>query len=186
MKSKDKKEDPTEFQESSVDADFAKLMERYRVRRLKTPEKKKRKSPRRAKASDPVTFDCEPSIPADALPPKPEGKFERASLTIRYSIQRKRRKIAPGFVPDAEIDLHGLVRDEAIQKTAAFMDRCRKSKCKTVLIITGRGLNSGEEKGILRKTVWNWLKNHQKHYNINYKWAPEFLGGKGAILVFFN
>ncbi|MCP4755867.1 MAG: Smr/MutS family protein [Proteobacteria bacterium] len=96
----------------------------------------------------------------------------------------KKRKISREFKPDNSIDLHGETRESAVLKIQHFLQSSKLQKFQTVLIITGKGMNSGEEGGILRQTVWNWLRSYQKVESISFQWAPYFLGGDGAILVF--
>src|SRR5688572_2590475 len=52
-----------------------------------------------------------------------------------------RRRQAP---PEAELDLHGLRAAEASRRVEAFLHEARTAGRRHVLIVTGRGLRSGE------------------------------------------
>ncbi|MBU2644589.1 Smr/MutS family protein [bacterium] len=102
--------------------------------------------------------------------------------------QRKRKrklKITKAFAPDDILDLHGKTRDEALSSVQAFIQTSICENYQAILIITGKGINSKEKGGVLGKSVWDWLKHCQINRSIRFQWAPPFLGGKGAILVFF-
>ncbi len=112
-------------------------------------------------------------------------KFTDTIKKRKINFSKKGKKLKPGFVPDMELDLHGYTQKEAIQKIGRALAICHNKRLESLLIITGKGLNSDQEVGILRKTIWNRLKNNRKEMSFRFRWAPGFLGGKGAILVFF-
>lgn len=98
---------------------------------------------------------------------------------------RKKIKINRQFKPDQTIDLHGLHRNTAIDKVKITIPKALRNNQQTLLIITGKGLHSGEEKGVLRTAVWSYLNDLFQERKIgDFRWAPPFLGGDGAILVF--
>lgn len=185
MKKKDPKDQKTEFQEASIDDDFKQLMRKLGVRKLKQakPATQETKS---GTGDDHLEFIPPEKSTFELQLPKRKLKFTKPELQSKTPSPKKRKKISPDFIPDAELDLHGLNRFEALQKINQLVALSRKQKYKVVLIITGRGLSSEQGEGILRKVVWNWLQEHQTDFQFNCRWAPEFLGGKGAILVFFN
>jgi DNA-nicking Smr family endonuclease len=185
MKSKNKKDQKTEFQEESVESDVNRLMKQLGVRKLIKTSSQCRPVKRKA-VEDPVEFNDKNEWSITLNQPGRKSKYTKQDLLTKISPSKKRKKISPGFVPDAELDLHGCNRVEALQKINRLIDLSRKQKYKIILIITGRGLSSEQGEGVLRRVVWNWLQENQVHFQFNCRWAPEFLGGKGAILVFFN
>jgi DNA-nicking Smr family endonuclease len=56
-------------------------------------------------------------------------------------------------------------------------------RLRQVLIITGRGLNSGAQGPVLRGVVQSWLERNGAPYLRRFSWAPPRLGGDGAIWV---
>lgn len=98
---------------------------------------------------------------------------------------KKKVKINRQFKPDVRIDLHGLTRETALKKVESIIPMALRNNCQTILVITGKGLHSGEEKGVLRSAVWGYLDFlFQERKISDFKWAPPFLGGEGAILIF--
>lgn len=181
MKSKKKKEGPIKFQESSIDSDFESLMNQEGFK--KEPKPKNQPTPTKA---EPVEFKSGLDWNPHSSIIEANEKQPQKSSYYRKPPAKRRIKIVPGFTPDAELDLHGYTRQKAIQSVEQFLLNSRIKKCRVVLIITGRGLNSNESKGILKGYVREWLYKNKNYYNIEYKQAPAFLGGAGAILVFLN
>ena len=82
-------------------------------------------------------------------------------------------------LPDGEIDLHGLFRDEAIKELTDFLHRAESLHWQSVKVITGRGLNSPGGVSVLKEAVETWLRIH----NYQYKTAKGKQGGPGSIIV---
>lgn len=79
-----------------------------------------------------------------------------------------------------------MTRDTAIKKVEALIPRALRNNQQTILVITGKGLHSaqGEEKGVLKNAVWNYLEVLRQERKIEtFRWAPPHLGGEGAILI---
>ena len=53
--------------------------------------------------------------------------------------------------PDAELDLHGKTREEAIMMVQNFVMTCHENQFRTALIITGKGLHSGNQGPVLKR-----------------------------------
>jgi DNA-nicking Smr family endonuclease len=85
--------------------------------------------------------------------------------------------------PDDELDLHGKTQEEAIRMVQNFLLRAKHKRLRAVLIITGRGLNSGEAGPVLRNAVQSWLERNAGSTVRRFAWAPPRLGGDGAIWV---
>lgn len=184
MKTKKEKVSSAKFADKSADQDFKKLMKHYGFDEQKKKRKQESTADKQSK-SEPVQFDDHLEWNPAAIPSN-KSKYGSVHKSSPALATKRRIKISPGYRPDAEIDLHGSTKEEALHKTEKLLEKCRKNKHQTALIITGRGLNSGQGEGILRKAVWEWLANNNSHLQVKYRWAPAFLGGKGAIIVFFN
>jgi DNA-nicking Smr family endonuclease len=84
-------------------------------------------------------------------------------------------------VPDDVLDLHGYTRTEALNKVAWFVDNALYSGSRYLLIITGRGRQSGE--AVLREALEGWLRSAGSRGVREWCRAPARLGGEGALLL---
>ncbi len=83
--------------------------------------------------------------------------------------------------PDAELDLHGKTREEAIMMVQNFLMTCHSNQFRSALIITGKGQHSGNQGPVLKREVQLWLERNGKQYIIDFHTAPARFGGSGAI-----
>ena len=91
-------------------------------------------------------------------------------------------KLRRGFwVVQAQIDLHGLISDEAREYVAEFLSNCKKRNIRCVRIVHGKGLGSRNREPILKNKLRNWLI--QKDEVIAYAQAKPEDGGSGAVIV---
>ncbi len=180
-----KRKDPqkSEFQVPDDD-EFSILMKQSGVLKLDGQEGKIKIEKKRALKSEAIKFEKNAGNPDFLFSSKGEKYTEKPFKKQRIPI--KTRKLRPGFAPDMELDLHGYTQKEAISEIEKVIEYCLHKDLDNLLIITGKGLNSRQEGGILRESVWKWLKSSKNELGFRYKWAPGFLGGKGAIIVFFN
>lgn len=85
------------------------------------------------------------------------------------------------WVIQANLDLHGLISDEARIQVAEFLAGCKKRGIRCVRIVHGKGLGSRNREPILKHKVRNWLI--QKDEVIAYAQARATDGGSGAVIV---
>ena len=85
------------------------------------------------------------------------------------------------WVIQDEIDLHGLNRDEARQRLAAFLAECLNQGQRCLRVIHGKGLGSPQKISVLRQLVRGWLA--QRDEVLAYCQARPHDGGEGALLV---
>lgn len=85
------------------------------------------------------------------------------------------------WVTQAELDLHGLNRDEARQQLADFLARCLHDGRRCVRIIHGKGHGSPQKLSILRQLVRGWLAQRQEI--LAYCQARPHDGGEGALIA---
>ena len=91
-------------------------------------------------------------------------------------------KLRRGFwVVQAQIDLHGLVSDEARAYVADFLSSCKKRNIRCVRIVHGKGLGSRNREPVLKHKLRSWLM--QKDEVIAYAQAKPEDGGSGAVIV---
>ncbi len=91
-------------------------------------------------------------------------------------------KLRRGFwVVQAQIDLHGLISDEAREYVAEFLSNCKKRNIRCVRIVHGKGLGSRNREPVLKHKLRNWLM--QKDEIIAYAQAKPEDGGSGAVIV---
>jgi DNA-nicking Smr family endonuclease len=99
---------------------------------------------------------------------------------------RKRKRVSRSTSTaeaDDELDLHGKTQEEAMRMVQHFLVTAKTRRLRHVLIITGRGLNSGTQGPVLRGAVQTWLERNGAPYLRRFSWAPPRLGGDGAIWV---
>lgn len=111
------------------------------------------------------------------------GKFSGRPKRLRPALKRK-RKVSRNFSPDEVLDLHGETKPDALDRVHRKMQTAESDGYQSLLIITGKGMNSKKKGGVLGSAVWEWLDQYQLDHPIRFQWAPPHLGGKGAILVF--
>ena len=90
-------------------------------------------------------------------------------------------------------DLHGYTLEDANKKVKEIILSCKENKYKEILLITGKGLHSTNDKdiyvsknlGTLRYSVPEFIKSNEELNNfiISIKEADIKDGGKGAILI---
>ena len=81
----------------------------------------------------------------------------------------------------AELDLHGLTREQAKAEVAQFLVNVRERDIRCVRIIHGRGRKNAEKAPVLKRAIDGWLRNHKQV--IAYCSARDNDGGTGAVYV---
>jgi DNA-nicking Smr family endonuclease len=117
----------------------------------------------------------------------PPGKPKPAERGIEPNV---RRKVTRGRISlDGTIDLHGLRQDEARAALARFLQARARRGDRTVLVITGKGLQSPDpaalvERGVLRTMLPFWLNGPELAPLIaGWSQAAQHHGGGGAYYV---
>ena len=85
------------------------------------------------------------------------------------------------WVVQANLDLHGMISDEARAMVAEFLAACKKRGIRCVRIVHGKGLGSRNKEPVLKNKVRHWLM--QKDEVIAYAQARANDGGSGAVIV---
>lgn len=98
---------------------------------------------------------------------------------IGPEVVRKLRRGA--WTVQAQIDLHGLRRDEAREQLAAFLREADRHGLRCVRIIHGKGHGSPGREPVLKAKVKAWLV--QKHEVLAFAQARGSDGGHGALIV---
>jgi DNA-nicking Smr family endonuclease len=84
-------------------------------------------------------------------------------------------------VLQGEIDLHGLRRDEARERIAAFMHDAARSGLRCVRVVHGKGHGSPGREPVLKAKVKSWLV--QRSEVLAFTHARPADGGHGALIV---
>jgi len=85
------------------------------------------------------------------------------------------------WVVQAQLDLHGMHRDEARHHVAAFLAECRHHDQRCVRIVHGKGHGSPGRVPVLKRLVLGWLAQRQEV--LAYCQARTIEGGAGAVIV---
>jgi len=92
------------------------------------------------------------------------------------------RKLRRGYWEiQANLDLHGLTRDEARRELSVFLDACAQRMLRCVRVIHGKGLSSKNREPVLKTRIGNWLL--QRADVLAFCQARAEDGGGGAILI---
>jgi DNA-nicking Smr family endonuclease len=92
------------------------------------------------------------------------------------------RKLRRGvWATQAQLDLHGLRRDEARERLGAFLREAARAGFRCVRVIHGKGNGSPGREPVLKAKVKSWLV--QKEEVIAFVQARASDGGNGALMV---
>ena len=117
-------------------------------------------------------FDAESLLDTDdAL------SFRRRGVGIEV-VRKLRRGV---WVLQGELDLHGLRRDEARERLAAFLRESMKKGVRCVRIVHGKGHGSPGREPVLKAKVKSWLV--QRTEVLAFTYARPADGGHGALIV---
>ena len=113
----------------------------------------------------------------------PQDIYDKDKLDNK-SISRKNR---------FKFDLHGLTLDEANKKVKEIISFCSENKYREILLVTGKGIHSTNEKDIyvskdfgkLKHSVPEFIQSNQELSNLILSLEEACVedGGKGAILI---
>lgn len=91
---------------------------------------------------------------------------------------------AGDFSYQAHLDLHGLTADEAKDAVRAFILRALRAGHRCVLLIHGRGLNSRDQRPVLKDGLKTWLtRGELARVVLAFSTARSCDGGAGAMYV---
>jgi len=99
------------------------------------------------------------------------------------------RRFLPGlrnglYSIQEQIDLHGLSREEAHEAVDEFINRASRFRSCCVKIIHGRGINSPNDKAVLKEGLQGWLSTRRmSRHVVAYASAPIKDGGVGALYI---
>lgn len=103
--------------------------------------------------------------------------FIRGGLQQRLIKRLRRGELAI----EAELDLHGMFKQEAREAVVRFLDECRRHRIRCVRIIHGKGHGSHQKRPVLKQYVNHWLQ--QRDEILAFCSARPVDGGTGAIYV---
>lgn len=122
--------------------------------------------------------------PATATHFEIEEVGERIEGRVAGFDRRRIARLKSGRIPpEATVDLHGLLEEEARLAVRAAVRDARGAGFRTILVIHGRGLHSPEGP-VLKKALPSWLGEPPVGgWVLAFASAPPELGGPGATLV---
>lgn len=113
----------------------------------------------------------------DRLEGGDEPQYLRQGLSANVLRDLRRGR----WVIQAELDLHGLNRDDARQQLADFLVECLHDGRRCIRVIHGKGHGSPQKLSVLRQLVRGWLAQRQEI--LAYCQARPHDGGEGALIV---
>lgn len=143
-------------------------------RKAPEPEPLQREQDEQAAALQAMSddFDVDSLLETDE-----ELSFRRPSIPPS-ALSKLRRG---GWSLQAQIDLHGLRRDEAREALGRFLLRCNGQGLRCVRVVHGKGHGSPGKEGVLRVKVRRWLVQREEVLAFVQARAAE--GGAGALVV---
>jgi DNA-nicking Smr family endonuclease len=91
---------------------------------------------------------------------------------------------AGAYSTEAHLDLHGMTSDEALMAVVDFIRRSYTMGKRHLLLVTGRGKNSPDGRGVLRDEVQLWLTREPlRRVVLAFVTAQPRDGGPGALYV---
>jgi DNA-nicking Smr family endonuclease len=121
-----------------------------------------------------ISDDYTPPVQLDA-----EESILFCQPGVADDVARKLRRGA--WIVQAQIDLHGMCRDEAREALSQFLCKAIKHGLRCVRVIHGKGLGSPNQESVLKDRVVSWLA--QKKEVVAFCQARPHDGGAGAVLV---
>ena len=121
-----------------------------------------------------------------------ENFLEKKEKLPNKDLEKKKNK----FHITKSLDLHGFTLDQANKKVESFITDCFDKKVSKVIIVTGKGLHSQNDKdpyiskkfGILKNSIPDFIKNNpnlmKKIKSITDAEIAD--GGSGALYVFLK
>jgi DNA-nicking Smr family endonuclease len=132
---------------------------------------------------------AEPPVPPAARPERrvtrDQARRSSAALDPHRPVGLDRRtwlRLKRGQVSiEQRLDLHGRTQDEAHRALGGFIAAAQAAGCRCVLVVTGKGLESG---GTLRHMVPRWLNEGANRERIvAFSPAQARHGGAGALYI---
>ncbi|MCK4690234.1 MAG: Smr/MutS family protein [Desulfuromonadales bacterium] len=103
------------------------------------------------------------------------------------ALPRRMKQLRQGtLIPEASLDLHGLLRTDVAEKIRFFLQDAQFQGWQTLLIITGKGLHSSDGEPVLRNEAELFLNTEGKKMVAEWGRAPKQYGGEGALVVFLR
>lgn len=138
--------------------------------------------PRKRHADEAVaSYQSSHRFLSDQAPLEIEAGDEWVFLSPGVSRQTLRR-LRRGYWPvQAQLDLHGLNREEARFRLAVFLDSSLRQGMRCVRVIHGKGLSSRNGEPVLKLSVGGWLS--QREDVLAFCQARPEDGGGGAIVL---
>jgi len=113
----------------------------------------------------------------------PEADLAEELFHARPGIQKRTlRRLRRGqYSMQAELDLHGMTRNEAAAALTDFLAQCRRRGFTGVRIIHGKGRRSANQGPVLKPAVAGWLRRRDEV--LAFCSARPIDGGSGALYV---
>ena len=126
-------------------------------------------------------YEINESVPTEKLVSgEEEIKFCSAGIN-----DKKFKKLRQGkYKFRDQLDLHGMLVEEAKQQLAIFLKECKIRSISCVLIIHGKGYGSKNNAPVMKNKLNQWLRNHSMVWG--FCSAQPSDGGTGAIYVYLK
>jgi DNA-nicking Smr family endonuclease len=145
---------------------------------------------RRAEPAESASPDAGKASPVPKHRPSaaagpPDAPARKAPPGLAPLERRVVRALARGQTrAEATLDLHGMTQAQAHARLVAFLQRSQAAGHGLVLVVTGRGREGDEARGVLRRMVPHWLALPAlRGVVLGFQEAGTRQGGAGALYV---
>jgi DNA-nicking Smr family endonuclease len=138
------------------------------------PEPRQREADERAALAESLSDE----VDIDTLLLTDDGLSYRRPDIAADVVNRLRRG---QWAIQAQVDLHGLRRDEARERIGAFLREARRRGHRCVRVVHGKGNGSPGRQPVLKAKVQRWLAQSAEVVAFTQASAPQ--GGAGALVV---
>lgn len=130
------------------------------------------------------TSKSAPPLSLPTVPARPSQKSKAQPPLMPIERRLKQRLVRGTIEIDARLDLHGRTQSEAHAALLRFLHRAQGDGARTVLVITGKGGDLSEGRGVLKRQVPFWLALPEfRSYVLGIETAHVAHGGEGALYV---
>lgn len=117
-------------------------------------------------------------------PMRPKAGVRPEPPLVTLDARDKRRLTRGQAEVDARIDLHGMRQERAFAALFSFLRRAQAHGARVVLVITGKGREGEEGRGVLRHAVPAWMARPEFRELVGgFEEAARRHGGAGALYV---
>ncbi len=166
--------------------EFDALMQQAGVVKLgdKRDMRERKQAARSVEAARAATEEEEFEVAMASLDAAPDKDvWQRPAADVPERVQRLHLPRRATLHLDAQLDLHGLNQEEAVNRLELFVGNAAVTGMRRVLVVTGKGRHSDGGVSVLRPVVEAWIGTDGARLVAAWGEAPRQYGGSGALVL---